>query len=65
MENKICQSCGMPIVDKSQYETNKDGKYKFWINSPFDEKEYSLLSDWIKTGTLKNTKIRGKPSDEN
>ncbi len=35
------------------YETNKDGKYKFWINSPFDEKEYSLLSDWIKTGTLK------------
>ncbi len=25
MENKICQSCGMPIVDKSQYGTNKDG----------------------------------------
>lgn len=25
MKNKICQSCGMPIIDKSQYGTNNDG----------------------------------------
>lgn len=25
MENKICQSCGMPITDFSQLGTNKDG----------------------------------------
>ncbi len=25
MKNKICQSCGMPIIDESQYGTNNDG----------------------------------------
>ena len=25
MENKICQSCGMPITDKELLGTNKDG----------------------------------------
>ena len=26
MENKICQSCGMPITSDEQLGTNKDGK---------------------------------------
>lgn len=25
MKNIVCQSCGMPITDKSQFGTNKDG----------------------------------------
>ena len=25
MDNKICQSCGMPIVNRDQLSTNKDG----------------------------------------
>ena len=25
MENKICQSCSMPITEEEQYGTNKDG----------------------------------------
>lgn len=25
MENKICESCGMPITSKEQLGTNKDG----------------------------------------
>ncbi len=25
MENKICQSCGMPLTENDQFGTNKDG----------------------------------------
>lgn len=35
------------------YEKIEKGDYKFWVNSPFDKNQYSLLSEWIKTGILK------------
>lgn len=35
--NKICQSCGMPIIDSTQLGTNKDGS----INSDYCKYCYS------------------------
>ena len=44
MENKICQSCGMPITSNEQLGTNKDGSINYdyckycYINGEFIDK---------------------------
>lgn len=41
MKNKICQSCGMPIIDESQYGTNNDGSMnKDFCKYCYDDGEF-------------------------
>jgi len=39
--NKICQSCGMPIADRSQLGTNTDGsKNEYYCRYCFEDGEF-------------------------
>lgn len=42
-----------PYID---YNIDNNGKYEFWVNDTNDKDKYSTLSEWLRTGELKNHK---------
>lgn len=44
MEQKICQSCAMPLTSEDMYATEKDGS----INKDYCKKIFPTLKRWKK-----------------
>ncbi len=55
MDNKICQSCGMPITNKEELGTNKDGEF---IDNVTMEEYIDMCSQYGEQAGMTNEEMK-------